>query len=121
MPYLRAGDTVELEIDGLGRQRQVFGQAENGGFDGMRALVTGGASGIGLATAQRLAADGASVAVLDSPSKGPEGFVYVRADVTDDAGVRSAVEAADEPRSVVSTSWSTMQASVRRAASRPTR
>jgi 2-keto-4-pentenoate hydratase/2-oxohepta-3-ene-1,7-dioic acid hydratase in catechol pathway len=26
-PYLRAGDIVELEIDGLGRQRQRFGQA----------------------------------------------------------------------------------------------
>jgi 2-keto-4-pentenoate hydratase/2-oxohepta-3-ene-1,7-dioic acid hydratase in catechol pathway len=26
-PYLRAGDVVELEIDGLGRQRQVMGQA----------------------------------------------------------------------------------------------
>jgi 2-keto-4-pentenoate hydratase/2-oxohepta-3-ene-1,7-dioic acid hydratase in catechol pathway len=26
-PYLRAGDTVELEIDGLGRQRQVLGAA----------------------------------------------------------------------------------------------
>jgi 2-keto-4-pentenoate hydratase/2-oxohepta-3-ene-1,7-dioic acid hydratase in catechol pathway len=26
-PYLRAGDVVELEIDGLGRQRQVVGQA----------------------------------------------------------------------------------------------
>jgi 2-keto-4-pentenoate hydratase/2-oxohepta-3-ene-1,7-dioic acid hydratase in catechol pathway len=26
-PYLRAGDVVELEIDALGRQRQVFGQA----------------------------------------------------------------------------------------------
>jgi 2-keto-4-pentenoate hydratase/2-oxohepta-3-ene-1,7-dioic acid hydratase in catechol pathway len=26
-PYLRAGDIVELEIDGLGRQRQTFGQA----------------------------------------------------------------------------------------------
>lgn len=26
-PYLRAGDVVELEIDGLGRQRQTFGQA----------------------------------------------------------------------------------------------
>jgi 2-keto-4-pentenoate hydratase/2-oxohepta-3-ene-1,7-dioic acid hydratase in catechol pathway len=26
-PYLRAGDTVELEIDGLGGQRQTFGQA----------------------------------------------------------------------------------------------
>jgi 2-keto-4-pentenoate hydratase/2-oxohepta-3-ene-1,7-dioic acid hydratase in catechol pathway len=26
-PYLRAGDVVEVEIDGLGRQRQTFGQA----------------------------------------------------------------------------------------------
>jgi 2,4-didehydro-3-deoxy-L-rhamnonate hydrolase len=26
-PYLKAGDTVEVEIDGLGRQRQTFGQA----------------------------------------------------------------------------------------------
>ena len=26
-PYLRAGDVVEIEIEGLGRQRQVFGQA----------------------------------------------------------------------------------------------
>jgi 2-keto-4-pentenoate hydratase/2-oxohepta-3-ene-1,7-dioic acid hydratase in catechol pathway len=26
-PYLRAGDVVELEIDGLGRQRQTFGKA----------------------------------------------------------------------------------------------
>lgn len=26
-PYLRAGDIVELEIDGLGRQRQIMGQA----------------------------------------------------------------------------------------------
>jgi 2-keto-4-pentenoate hydratase/2-oxohepta-3-ene-1,7-dioic acid hydratase in catechol pathway len=26
-PFLRAGDVVELEIDGLGRQRQIFGQA----------------------------------------------------------------------------------------------
>jgi 2-keto-4-pentenoate hydratase/2-oxohepta-3-ene-1,7-dioic acid hydratase in catechol pathway len=26
-PYLVAGDIVELEIDGLGRQRQTFGQA----------------------------------------------------------------------------------------------
>ncbi|REE66290.1 2-keto-4-pentenoate hydratase/2-oxohepta-3-ene-1,7-dioic acid hydratase in catechol pathway [Streptomyces sp. 3212.3] len=27
LPYLRAGDVVDLEIDGLGRQRQTFGQA----------------------------------------------------------------------------------------------
>ena len=65
-----------------------------GSFDGLRALVTGGASGIGLATAQRLAADGASVAVLDLAEHGPGGVEYVRADVTDDAAVRSAVDTA---------------------------
>lgn len=65
-------------------------------FDGIRALVTGGASGIGLATAQRLARDGAKVAVLDVAEQGPAGFGYVRADVRDDAAVRAAVSSAVE-------------------------
>jgi NAD(P)-dependent dehydrogenase (short-subunit alcohol dehydrogenase family) len=60
--------------------------------DGIRALVTGGASGIGLATAQRFLADGATVAVLDLAERGPEGVTYVRADVTNDAQVRAAVD-----------------------------
>lgn len=60
-------------------------------FDGVRALVTGGASGIGLATAGLLAAEGAKVAVLDLAATGPDGFAYVRADVTDDAAVCAAV------------------------------
>jgi NAD(P)-dependent dehydrogenase (short-subunit alcohol dehydrogenase family) len=60
--------------------------------DGIRALVTGGASGIGLATAQRFRADGATVAVLDLAECGPEGVTYVRADVTNDAQVRAAVD-----------------------------
>jgi 2-keto-3-deoxy-L-fuconate dehydrogenase len=60
-------------------------------FDGVRALVTGGASGIGLATVQRLTRDGARVAVLDLAPDGPPGSDYVRADVTDDTAVRAAV------------------------------
>jgi len=61
---------------------------------GLRALVTGGASGIGLATARLMQAGGAAVAVLDVDAAGPPGFVHVRADVTDDAAVRAAVASA---------------------------
>ncbi len=63
-------------------------------FDGMTALVTGGASGLGLAAAQQLASEGASVAVLDLAPEGPTGLTYVRADVADDAAVRTAVATA---------------------------
>ncbi|MFC4332650.1 SDR family NAD(P)-dependent oxidoreductase [Streptomyces andamanensis] len=64
-------------------------------FDGLRALVTGGASGIGRATAGLLAGRGARVAVLDlDPSAVDEPLYAFRADVTDDVLVRTAVEAA---------------------------
>ncbi|MEV6808067.1 SDR family oxidoreductase [Streptomyces sp. NPDC051132] len=64
-------------------------------FTGLRALVTGGASGIGRATAGLLAERGARVAVLDlDPSPVPEPLLALRADVTDDASVRSAVQRA---------------------------
>jgi 2-keto-3-deoxy-L-fuconate dehydrogenase len=64
-------------------------------FEGLRALVTGGASGIGLATARLLAARGAAVAVLDlDPAGLPEPLLGFTADVADDAGVREAVAAA---------------------------
>ncbi|MBZ9645794.1 SDR family NAD(P)-dependent oxidoreductase [Streptomyces sp. PSKA30] len=62
---------------------------------GLTALVTGGASGIGLATARLLAVRGARVACLDlKPDDLPEPLVGIRADVADDAGVRAAVEEA---------------------------
>jgi 2-keto-3-deoxy-L-fuconate dehydrogenase len=66
-------------------------------FSGLRGLVTGGASGIGLAAATLLAARGASVAVLDRDiDTVPSDLVAVRADVTDDEAVRTAVaEAVD--------------------------
>ncbi|MGW3025320.1 SDR family NAD(P)-dependent oxidoreductase [Streptomyces sp. NPDC001221] len=61
-------------------------------FEGLRALVTGGASGIGRATADLLAARGARVAVLDlDPSSVDKPLLGYRADVTDDASVRTAV------------------------------
>lgn len=58
---------------------------------GFTALVTGGASGIGLATARLLASRGARVAVLDQVKSDQEGLLNVVADVTDDAAVRAAV------------------------------
>ena len=65
-------------------------------FDGTRALVTGGASGIGAATASMLAAEGAAVAVIDVAASGPGDLRYLRADLTDGAAVRGAVGAAVE-------------------------
>ncbi len=61
-------------------------------FDGLVAVVTGGASGIGAATAARLAADGARVAVLDRSVDGvPVEYTAVVADITDSAGVDAAI------------------------------
>ncbi|MER7183652.1 SDR family oxidoreductase, partial [Streptomyces hyaluromycini] len=66
-------------------------------FEGLRALVTGGASGIGRATAELLAERGAQVAVLDlDPSSVEKPLLGFRADVTDDTSVRTAVESAVE-------------------------
>ncbi|GHJ42111.1 SDR family NAD(P)-dependent oxidoreductase [Streptomyces sp. TS71-3] len=67
-------------------------------FAGLKALVTGGASGIGRATAELLAARGARVAVLDLDPGDLDGgsrpLLGYRADVTDDASVRAGVTAA---------------------------
>ena len=71
-------------------------------LEGRRVLITGGASGIGLATARRFVAEGARVALLDRDQKGLESAIHelgkaafaVPADVTDEQGIRRAVEEA---------------------------
>jgi 3-hydroxyacyl-CoA dehydrogenase / 3-hydroxy-2-methylbutyryl-CoA dehydrogenase len=70
--------------------------------EGLRALVTGGASGLGEATVRRLVAAGGSVAILDlASSKGAAvaeelGVSFVAADVTDADDVAAAVDGAAE-------------------------
>ena len=62
------------------------------------ALVTGGASGLGLATAQALTEAGAQVVILDRPSSpGPQvaqefGLTFAPGDVTDEVTVTAALD-----------------------------
>lgn len=66
-------------------------------FDGIRALVTGGGSGIGAATAAELLTRGAHVAVLDlRPETAPDGAHRLQCDLGDPASVTAAVARAVE-------------------------
>ncbi len=71
-------------------------------LEGISAIVTGGASGLGAATARRLARDGAHVLVVDLQDELGEAVAaevnggYVHADVTDQFAVQTAVDAAME-------------------------
>jgi NAD(P)-dependent dehydrogenase (short-subunit alcohol dehydrogenase family) len=66
-------------------------------FDGLTAIVTGGASGIGAAIVAELVGGGARVAVFDlDPGESTESILALRADIGDDASVRAAVDAVVE-------------------------
>jgi NAD(P)-dependent dehydrogenase (short-subunit alcohol dehydrogenase family) len=68
------------------------------------AVITGGASGLGLATARRLVASGAQVVLLDLPGSAGEQVAaelggaahFAATDVTDEAGVTAALDLAAE-------------------------
>ena len=73
-------------------------------FDGRVLFVTGGASGIGAATARRFASGGGRVAVVDldagraeEVAGGIDGAIGLGADVADEESVRAAVEANARP------------------------
>src|SRR5437016_1583648 len=70
-------------------------------LDGTRAVVTGGASGIGAATCRRMTAQGARVAVVDRDGEGAakvaaelDGFAY-EVDVTDFDALDAAIADAE--------------------------
>jgi NAD(P)-dependent dehydrogenase (short-subunit alcohol dehydrogenase family) len=69
---------------------------------GAAALVTGGASGLGRATVERLSADGAKVVVVDLPGADggprtpiPDGTVFAPADITSESGIEAALDIAE--------------------------
>jgi len=69
-------------------------------ISGKKAIIVGGASGMGRASAELLAARGASIAILDRPSSDGKavadniGGAFFEADVTDFDGTEAALQAA---------------------------
>ncbi|GLW65208.1 short-chain dehydrogenase/reductas [Actinomadura rubrobrunea] len=69
-------------------------------LNGVSAVVSGGASGLGAATARELAANGVKVVIADlqedkgKPLAEELGAIFVKTDVTDEAQVQAAVQAA---------------------------
>jgi NAD(P)-dependent dehydrogenase (short-subunit alcohol dehydrogenase family) len=64
-------------------------------FEGLKAIVTGGASGIGATTVDHLLARGCAVAVLDlAPEGAAPGAVAIQCDVSETKSVNAAVDRA---------------------------
>jgi NAD(P)-dependent dehydrogenase (short-subunit alcohol dehydrogenase family) len=71
-------------------------------IDGLSAMITGGASGLGLATARELIRRGSAVTLVDLPGSDGEAVAddlgdrarFVAADITDEDQVRAGIEAA---------------------------
>ena len=68
-----------------------MGRTNDDRFSGRVALVTGGASGIGAATARRLLREGAAVASLDLQGEPPDGVLSLHGDVSSSTDVDAAV------------------------------
>src|SRR4029077_7946310 len=86
----------------LGNSKKAFVREKTMQLKDQAAIVTGGASGLGAATARRLAAQGAKVAVCDLNAKLAEsvaaeigGFAFV-CDVSDAASAEAAVVTASK-------------------------
>ena len=79
------------------RPRNPIGGTSMNDFDGLAAVVTGGASGIGAATAALLLSRGARVTVLDRNTDGaPAEATAIRCDITDSAAVDGALRTVSE-------------------------
>jgi meromycolic acid 3-oxoacyl-[acyl-carrier protein] reductase len=86
-----AANVAETPTDTAGESASV-----KPAFVSRSVLVTGGNRGIGLAIAQRLAADGHKVAVTHRGSGAPDGLFGVECDVTDNDAVDRAFTAVEE-------------------------
>jgi NAD(P)-dependent dehydrogenase (short-subunit alcohol dehydrogenase family) len=75
-------------------------------IEGLAAIVTGGASGLGKATAKRLAAEGAKVAIFDlneevgRKAADEIGGIFVKVDVSNDASVATGLDVAEQAHGV---------------------
>src|SRR5262249_26130926 len=104
----RCGIVTLVRTEPPGMPNENAGRARAGFLTGTAVLVTGAASGIGLAVAARCLSEGATVAALGSdgaalsravaglPATGRDHAVAVRADVADPDQVRLALATAGE-------------------------